>query len=98
MCAHLWVAAVTTPVREDADGTVKRRKLSYNEQRELAALPDRIEALEKEIAAIEAFLSDGSNYARDSAKCKSCSDRLPLAKSELDAAEFRWLELEERRM
>ena len=74
-----------------------KRKLSYNEQRELAALPDRIDTLEKEIASIEAFLSDGSNYAKDPAKCKSFSERLPLAKSELDAAESRWLELEERR-
>ena len=73
------------------------KKLSYNEQRELDGLPARIDALEKEIAAIEAFLSDGSNYAKDSAKCKSCSERLPLAKGELDAAESRWLELEERK-
>ena len=93
--------------KEDLNSTVRlpttttassQRKLSYNEQRELAALPDRIDALEKEIAAIEAFLSDGSNYARDPAKCKSDSERLPLAKSELDAAESRWLELEERKM
>ena len=78
--------------------TPKNKKLSYNEQRELAALPDRIDALEKEIASIEAFLSDGSNYAKDPAKCKSCSERLPFAKSELDAAESRWLELEERKV
>ena len=74
------------------------RKLSYNEQRELAALPDRIDALEKEIAAIEAFLADGSNYAKDPAKCKSDLERLSLAKGELDAAESRWLELEERKV
>ena len=73
-------------------------KLSYNEQRELAALPDRIDALEKEIAAIEAFLADGSNYAKDPAKCKSDLERLSLAKGELDAAESRWLELEERKV
>ena len=78
--------------------TSSQRKLSYNEQRELAVLPDRIDALEKEIAAIEAFLSDGSNYAKDPAKCKSDSERLSLAKDELDAAESRWLELEERRV
>ena len=85
---------VTAPRREDASGTVK--KLSYNEQRELAALPAKIDALEREITAIEAFLSDGSNYARDPAKCKSDAERLTLAKSKLDAAESRWLELEER--
>ena len=100
-------STVRLPTTTTANSTVRlpttttsssQRKLSYNEQRELAALPGRIDALEKEIAAIEAFLSDGSNYARDPAKCKSDSERLPLAKSELDAAESRWLELEERRM
>ena len=73
-----------------------KRKLSYNEQRELEGLPAKIEALEREIAAIEAFLSDGSNYAKDPSRCKTCSERLPLAKLELDTAESRWIELEER--
>ena len=74
----------------------KPSKLSYNEKRELEALPGRIEALEKEIAEIEAFLSDGTNYAKDPARCKSAAERLGLAKAELDAASDRWLELEER--
>ena len=73
-----------------------KKKLSYNEKREFDQLPGKIEALEKEIAEIEAFLSDGSNYAKDPARCKTAADRLPLAKGELDAAESRWLELEER--
>ena len=75
---------------------VKSKKLSYNEKRELEQLPARIEALEKEIAEIEAFLSDGTNYAKDPLRCKSSSERLPLARTELDVAESRWLELEER--
>ena len=75
---------------------VKNKKLSYNEKRELEQLPARIEALEKEIAEIEAFLSDGTNYAKDPLRCKSSSERLPLARTELDVAESRWLELEER--
>ena len=74
----------------------KPSKLSYNEKRELEALPDRIEALEKEIAEIEALLSDGTNYAKDPARCKSAAERLTAARSELDAASDRWLELEER--
>ena len=73
-----------------------QRKLSYNEKREFEQLPAKIEALEKEIAEIEAFLADGANYAKDPPRCKSCSERLPLAKTELDASETRWLELEER--
>ena len=74
----------------------RAKKLSYNEKRELEGLPAKIAALEKEVAEIEAFLSDGANYAKDPARCKSAAERLPLAKSELDAAESRWLELEDR--
>lgn len=73
------------------------KKLSYNEQRELAALPAKIEALEKEVADIEAFLADGASYASDPARCKSCAERLGPAKAELEAAVDRWAELEERK-
>ena len=76
--------------------TSSQRKLSYNEKRELEGLPAKIAVLEQEVAEIEAFLSDGANYAKDPARCKSAAERLPLAKSELDAAESRWLELEDR--
>ena len=74
----------------------RAKKLSYNEKRELEGLPAKIAALEQEVAEIEAFLSDGANYAKDPARCKSAAERLPMAKSELDAAESRWLELEDR--
>ena len=66
----------------------KPSKLSYNEQRELAALPDRIDALEKEIAAIEADLVAGRIYT---------SDRLAPAQAELEQLVERWAELEERK-
>ena len=75
---------------------LRAKKLSYNEKREFEGLPAKIAALEQEVAEIEAFLSDGANYAKDPARCKSAAERLPLAKSELDAAESRWLELEDR--
>ena len=75
---------------------LRAKKLSYNEKRELEGLPAKIAALEQEVAEIEAFLSDGANYAKDPARCKSAAERLPMAKSELDAAESRWLELEDR--
>ena len=72
------------------------KKLSYNERRELDALPDRIDALEKEVAEIEAVLADGSVFARDPARAQAVSRRLPEAKAELDAAVERWAELSER--
>ena len=75
---------------------VASRKLSYNEQRELASLPSKIEELEGEIAEAESFLADGSSYLADPEKFKSLSERLPQARSELEAAVERWAELEER--
>ena len=63
------------------------RKLSYKEQRELDALPDRIDALEKEIAAI---------LASDPIKCRDDYARVPALQAELDAAVERWAELGER--
>jgi ATP-binding cassette subfamily F protein uup len=42
-----------------------RSKLSYKEQRELAELPAKIEALEKEQAQARGQLADGSIYQRD---------------------------------
>ena len=75
---------------------VASRKLSYNEQRELASLPSKIEELEGEIAGAESFLADGSSYLADPEKFKSLSERLPQARSELEAAVERWAELEER--
>ena len=67
--------------------SVFKKKLSYNEQRELDALPGRIDALEREIAAIEADLVAGKIYA---------SERLAPAQAELEAAVERWAELAER--
>ena len=64
-----------------------RDRLSYKEKRELAGLPDRIEALEREIAAIEADLVAGRIYA---------SERLAPAQAELETAVDRWAELSER--
>ena len=72
------------------------KKLTYNEKRELEALPGRIEALEREVADIEAFLSDGVAIAADSDRCKCAAERLPVARAELETAVDRWAELEER--
>ena len=80
----------------DSAPPARQKKLSYNEQRELAALPDRISALEKEIAELEAAFADPAFYARDPAGAAAANARLAPARAELDAAETRWLELSER--
>ena len=72
------------------------KKLSYKEQRELDALPEKIDALEKELEAIRQSLSDGAIYRNDPVKAQSLTERLPAAEAELEAAVDRWAELEER--
>ena len=72
------------------------KKLSYNEQRELASLPEKIERLEREIAAMEEFLADGASYGNDPGKYKLYSEELPQCRQELETAVERWAELEER--
>jgi ATP-binding cassette subfamily F protein uup len=72
-------------------------RLSYKDQRELDLLPERIEALENEIANLEAVLADPGLYARDAAHAERTMRRHGEAKAELLAAEERWLALEEQR-
>ena len=71
-----------------------KRKLSYNERRELDSLPGKIEAMENEIAEMERFLADGASYGADPARYRDSSARLPELKAALECAVERWAELE----
>ena len=75
-------------------GAATRRKLSYREQRELDALPERIEALEAEKAAIEARFCEPDYFARDAEGFRRDRQRLAELEEELAAAYARWEELE----
>jgi ATP-binding cassette subfamily F protein uup len=67
-----------------------KRKLSYKEQRELEALPDRIQALEQEQADIAAQLADGSLYGREPERAAQLAARSAAIEDELMAALERW--------
>jgi ATP-binding cassette subfamily F protein uup len=82
---------------DDARAPRAQVRLSYKDQRELDLLPERIAALEGEIAELEAALADGGLYARDAALAERTMRRHAEAKAELAAAEDRWLSLEEQR-
>lgn len=71
------------------------KKLSYKLQYELETLPEKITALEKEIADLTEKLKDGDFYRRDADGFTASSTRLVKAKEELEYAETRWLELSE---
>ena len=83
--------ARTTSAGADARATTApiRRKLSYKEQRELQALPERLAALEKEQADIEALLADGSLFASDPTRAGGLATRLTDIEAE-------WFEAMER--
>ena len=73
-----------------------KKKLSFNEKRELDALPDKIDAMEKEIAADEAFLADPSVFVKDAVRASETAAALAHKKSALDALVERWADLSER--
>lgn len=77
-------------------GPKEKSKLSFKEVRELAALPQAIEALEKEKAEIIAALSSPEFYAgSDPARVAAVNARLEALEKELDEAYKRWEELED---
>ena len=73
-----------------------KAKLSYKVARELAALPDRIHALEAEQSGITARLADGSLYRNAPDEAKTLQRRLEAIEGELTAALVRWEELEKQ--
>jgi len=72
----------------------KPRKLSYKEQRELDALPQRIESLEREQQALATLLADGSLYASDPTRAVQAQTRHAQIDEELMHALERWEALE----
>jgi len=68
----------------------KPRKLSYKDQRELDALPARIEALEAEQRHLTEQLSGSEVYASDAARLIEIQDRFAQIEDELMVALERW--------
>jgi len=73
------------------------QKMTYKLQYELDHLPAKISALEEELAALDAKMTDSDLYARDPADFTATVRRIAQAREELEAAETRWLELDEMR-
>ena len=71
-------------------------KLSFNEKRELEALPAKIAALESEQASLQARLSDPALYRDAPDEVGKATTRLDAVEIELEEAMSRWIELESR--
>ena len=69
-------------------------KLSYKLQLELDELPDRIEAMEQAVVALEEQTQQPDFYTQPFAKVQPVLDELKDAKATLDEALVRWTELE----
>lgn len=70
------------------------RKLSFNQKRELAELPKRIEALEREQAELHLRVSDPELYAKGGKAAAAISTRLEELEREMEDAFARWEALE----
>ena len=83
-----------TPKVAKAKSKAKPTKLSYKDQRELDALPKRIEELDAELASAHATVADPEFYQQDGATIAEANKRLQQLEQELEQAYARWEELE----
>ena len=81
--------AAAPPPRQPA-----KTKLSYKDQRELDSLPQRIETLEAEQAALTAAMSNADFFRQPSADIQAAQQTLARLTADLDAAYQRWAQLE----
>jgi ATP-binding cassette subfamily F protein uup len=73
-----------------------RKKLTFNEQREFAALPGRIDALEAEVRRLDEAIAAPAFYKEGAAEIARVLARAEEARRELDEAYGRWIDLEPR--
>ncbi len=90
-------ATVSAVIVEEKPAPAKS-KMTFKLVHELEKLPGRMAALEAEIEALKMTLADADLYTKSPDVFDASSRRLGRAQSELEAAESRWLELEELRL
>ena len=83
-----------TAASATAPAAPARRKLSYKEQRELEALPGKIEELEQQQAAYQAQAADPAFYQQGRDSMDRVLAELAAVEEALEAAIERWTELE----
>ncbi len=96
--ARVTATSTPTPTSRSpvAATTAKPKKLSYKEQRELDALPARIEALEAEQKQVAAEVADPALYVKDPQRATAVNARATQIEAELFAALERWETLSSR--
>jgi ATP-binding cassette subfamily F protein uup len=100
---YLQQSKVTIPVTTVATpASVKQpsksnKKLTYNEQKELAALPEKIQQLEAEQLQLQALASGTELYQQGVEAINKTMSRLKELEQELLQAYQRWTELDEKK-
>jgi ATP-binding cassette subfamily F protein uup len=95
-------AAKAAPASAEAKGasqrpSAKKKALSNSEEKELAALPDRIDQAERLLTRLNEQLGDPSLYAAGGADVAALNQELAAARAEADRLTARWEELETKR-
>jgi ATP-binding cassette subfamily F protein uup len=84
---------------KQADSSVvhalKKKKLSFKEARELESLPEKIDALEDTISALQAQVNDASFFSQDEKITQQVLNQLAQEESNLERVYTRWQELDE---
>ncbi len=87
-------SSTQSPKAETKPVVKQKKKLSYKDSRELAALPELIEQLESEVNELEQQMSQADFFTQAPADTQPVIDRLATVQAELDTAYTRWDELE----
>ena len=87
----------SAPAQKPVTAKPAPSKLSFKETHELAALPDKIEALETEQNTLNAELANPDIYRTDPQRAKVLQTRLAAIDTELEQVMLRWEELESKR-
>ncbi|CAH7119303.1 ATP-binding protein Uup [Vibrio chagasii] len=87
-------AKVVEETPKTAPVKAKPKKLSYKLQRELEALPQRLEELETRIEALQEEVNDPNFFSKSVEQTQPVLDKLTATEQELEVAFERWEELE----
>ncbi len=100
-CAKPAIAALAkpqltpqVPIAPPVPATATKRKLSFREQHEMDQIPERIEALETDIATRTLAMQQQEFYRKSAAAILAANNELATRQSELEAAYSRWVELD----
>jgi ATP-binding cassette subfamily F protein uup len=88
--------AASAPAQGGAGGAQARKRLSFNEQRELERLPARIESLEREQSELRERVASPLFYREPADAIKEALARLEAVEVDLTQVYSRWDELDSR--